>query len=340
MNDRYPLCTRTNPWGRHPEGLLDNGEQPWPETVAARAFPSLIEVEGEYDTDDYSAALFLANELALPDNGLSEQERLEALALLLQLFVTLERTGQASAQALEALRERAEAIPKIGPHWFSPTSLPSTLGTVANLIYASAKSKRLIDLLALPEPLKKDLKAWAATRGRSGSRSARKTFQRRIKLVNVGGNLKFQIPAMQAAAYYNFGPLQVGNHLHVPAYGSQRMLNSRLGLDPKMYGKQGFGKIVGGNAVGAALAFGPQAVADARASGSIGEFFERSAYSQSGNAVAFGVGLVVTIALAAASTPVVLVIIASYLSGTAAQYFFNEFNLDKSLGNRLTGRNL
>ncbi|MCL8309061.1 hypothetical protein, partial [Pseudomonas putida] len=60
----------------------------------------------------------------------------------------------------------------------------------------------------------------------------------------------------------------------------------------------------------------------------------------SGNAVAFGVGLVVTIALAAASSPVVLVIITSYLSGTAAQYFFSEFNLDKSLGNILTGKNL
>ncbi|EKT4522515.1 hypothetical protein QEM13_001748 [Pseudomonas putida] len=335
-----PLCTRTNPWGENPRGLLGKGELPWPELVAARAFPSLIDIEGWYNTDDYSAAMFLANELAMPDAEMSADEAQESLTLLLSLFARLENAGRNTVQELEALRERAESIPTIGPLWFSPASLPSTLGTVIHLVYAASNTKRLIDLLDLPEPLKKDLKAWAAERGRAGSRSARKSFRRRIKLVHVGGALKFQVPVMKGAAHYNFGALRVGNNIHMPAHQAQRLLNSRVGLDPRTYGSRGFAKIISSNAVGALLSFGPQAYIDARASHSLGEFWERSAYSQSANAAAFAGGVIATVVFASMGLPLVMVIGASFLVSTKIQHAFIENRLDRAVGDALTKGNM
>ncbi|HGY9627734.1 TPA: hypothetical protein ACOJM5_004147 [Pseudomonas putida] len=331
-----PLCTRTNPWGENPRGLLGKGELPWPELVAARAFPSLIDIEGWYNTDDYSAAMFLANELAMPDAEMSADEAQESLTLLLSLFARLENAGRNTVQELEALRERAESIPTIGPLWFSPASLPSTLGTVIHLVYAASNTKRLIDLLDLPEPLKKDLKAWAAERGRAGSRSARKSFQRRIKLVHVGGALKFQVPVMKGAAYYNIRSLRVGNNIHMPVHHAQRLLNSRVGLDPQTYGSRGFAKIISSNAVGALLSFGPQAYIDARASHSLGEFWERSAYSQPANLAAFAGGVLATVFLGSLGAPLVIVIGMSFIAGTIAQKEFIERGLDKKYGDWLT----
>ncbi|EKT4468569.1 hypothetical protein QEL93_004004 [Pseudomonas putida] len=333
-----PLCTRTNPWGENPRGLLGKGELPWPELVAARAFPSLIDIEGWYNTDDYSAAMFLANELAMPDAEMSADEAQESLTLLLSLFARLENAGQNTVQELEALRERAESIPTLGPLWFSPASLPSTLGTVIHLVYAASNTKRLIDLLDLPEPLKKDLKAWAAERGRAGSRSARKSFRHRIKLVHVGGALKFQVPVMKGAAYYNVRSLRVGNNIHMPVHHAQRLLNSRVGLDPQTYGSKGFAKVISSNAVGGLLSFGPQALIDARASHSLGEFWERSAYSQISNLVGFSVGVAATVFLGGAGLPLVVVIALSAATSTFVQHQFIKSGFDRRIGDALTGK--
>ena len=330
-----PLCTRTNPWGEPPRGLLGKGELPWPEVVAARAFPSLIEIEGEYYTDDYSAAMFLANELAMPDSAMSADEAQESLTLLLSLFARLESAGRNTVQELEALRERAESIPTIGPLWFSPASLPSTLGTVVHLVYAASSTKRMIDLLDLPEPLKKDLKVWAAERGRAGSRSARKTFRRRIRLVNVGSVLKFQVPVMKGAAYYNVGALRVGNNIHMPVHQAQRLLNSRVGLDSRTYSSRGFAKVISSNAVGGILSFGPQAYTDARASHSLGEFWERSADSQPTNVAAFAGGVLATVVLGSLGVPLVIVIGMSFIAGIIAQKEFIESGFDKKYGDWL-----
>ncbi len=146
--------------------------------------------------------------------------------------------------------------------------------------------------------------------------------------------LKFQVPVMKGAAYYNIRSLRVGNNIHMPVHHAQRLLNSRVGLDPRTYGAQGFAKIISSNAVGGLLSFGPQALIDARDSNSLGEFFERSAYSQPANVVGFATSVLTAAAIG--SAPLVLVIGISFLLGTIAQKAFVEYGGDKKLGDGLT----
>ncbi|MEL7941656.1 MULTISPECIES: hypothetical protein [Pseudomonas] len=330
----YP-CTREDPMGLGPQGLLGEGELPWPEVVAARAMPSRINIGGEYATDDYSGAMFLAGELASADSDMSEEEAEESLALLVFLFGKLKQAGKTSAKEMEALRKQAEAIPVVGPLLFSASNLPGTVANVAGMMHAGLKTKRVVDLLDIPDKLKKELATWASTRGRSGSRSARKTFHRRIRLVHVEGNLKFRIPATETARLYRVGGEVVGDLLQVPAYDTLKDLRSRTYIDAKAYGTRGFGKVLSSNAVGAALSFGPQAYIDASNSHSVGEFLEKSAYSQVGNVAAFTAGFVVASLVAG---PAVIVIGISLIAGAGAQFTVERFGADKAIGDFLTGK--
>lgn len=124
----------------------------------------------------------------------------------------------------------------------------------------------------------------------------------------------------------------------MPVHQAQRLLNSRVGLDPQTYGSKGFAKVISSNAVGGLLSFGPQALIDARASHSLGEFWERSAYSQISNLVGFSVGVAATVFIGGAGLPLVVVIALSAAASTFVQHQFIKSGFDRRIGDALTGR--
>ncbi|MED5611468.1 hypothetical protein VV867_27520 [Pseudomonas sp. JH-2] len=329
----YP-CTREDPMGRGPQGLLGEGELPWPEVVAARAFPSQINIGGEYVTDDYSGAMFLAGELATADSGMPAEEAEESLALLVFLFGKLKQVGKTSAKEMEVLRKQAEAIPVVGPLLFSPTNLPGTVLSTIGMTHSGIQTRKLIDLLDIKSPLKKELLRWHKTRGQIRKASTRKMFNRRIKLIYSGNALKFQIPASSTASIYRLGDLYSGGKIQVPRSQITSTLEKRIFIDSKMYGAKGFGKLIGSTSVGTLLSIGPQAYIDAKESKDLQEFLNRSAYSQVGNVAGLAAGVVVGLV----GGPAILVIAGGLIFGMAAQYVIGESGTDKKVGDILTGK--
>jgi len=90
-NGLYP-CTAADPMGTgSQQGLLGEGSLPWPSVVAARAFPSSLDIAGTYATDDLSAAEFLINELSSPEAELSPEETEDYYTTLIFLFGKLKK---------------------------------------------------------------------------------------------------------------------------------------------------------------------------------------------------------------------------------------------------------
>lgn len=136
MSDLFYQCTRND--ALRQQGLLGQGELPYPEVIANRVIPQ-IDVGGDYATDELSGAMVLAANLADPDNDTSPEEALEDLDLLVRLYAKAKEKGTASAAELEELRSRAEAIPVVGPLLFSHANLPGTLASVGGMIHATAR---------------------------------------------------------------------------------------------------------------------------------------------------------------------------------------------------------
>lgn len=238
-------------------------------------------------------------------------------------------------QQFLALKEKAEAIPVVGPLLFSTTNLPGTLASVGGVIHSGAKATKLEDLLDLTDATKKQLKRWASSRGRPGSVSPRRAFRGRIKLVSKGGNLFFEIPATAKANIYRVAGKAVGDVIHLPAYGTSKELSRLAHVDNQGYGQRGVGKVL--NNAGPYLAFGPQFLMDVHDATSVEDFFKRSAYSQPTNAAAFAVGAAVGTFM---SGPAIVVIAVGWIAGFVVQLVMSDVatGAGTALGNFLTGK--
>jgi hypothetical protein len=95
--------------------------------------------------------------------------------------------------------------------------------------------------------------------------------------------------------------------------------------------------LVAGNAVGAVLAFGPQAVSDARAAGNGSEFAKLSMQNQASNLVGFGAGVAVGIIGGAVAAPAVVVFVAALGIGIAAQAVFSSSGAEQSWKSAVDG---
>jgi hypothetical protein len=333
----YP-CTAADPMGTGPQqGLLGEGSLPWPSVVAARAFPSSLDIAGTYATDDLSAAEFLINELSSPEAELSPEETEDYYTTLIFLFGKLKKAPNVAAKQFLALKEKAEKIPVVGPLLFSTANLPGTLASVGGTLHAGSKATKVENLLDLSKSTKTQLKKWAASRGKSGSVSAYRAFRGRIKLIRIGGNLYFEIPATAKASIYRLGGGVVGNTIHVPAYNAAKMLKSTAHVDGNLYGQRGVGKMLVGKSAGPILAFGPQLIIDINSATSGRDFLEKTAYSQPTNALVFASGVAIG---ATVSAPAVVVIAIGLGVGLAIQIIMSDdvSGWGTSFGNLLTGK--
>jgi len=154
-------------------------------------------------------------------------------------------------------------------------------------------------------------------------------------LVRMGGNLYFEIPANSQASLYRLAGR--GGNLHVAAFNTAKAMRAMAHIDSAGYSSRGVGKVLTGAKLGGALAFLPQAYLDATEAKSVSEFFQKSAYTQPTNALAFGVGVLV----GGATGPAVVVIAVSLGAGLAIQFFMSDdfSGLGTALGNFLTGKN-
>ena len=230
MDEMFFPCTVANPRGaRRQAGLMGSGNSSFPSEIASRAFPAQ-NFAGYYATSDYNAAMYLVHELASPDTDISSGEAQEYVQWLRSLLRRLRTAKDVSVEALKNLQAQAESIPGIGSLLFSPANLPGTLVSAGTSVAAMSKSKSVVDLLDMTAADKKKLIKWANSRGTSTSRSAKKTFKGKIKLIRVGGQLHFEVPiTAQAQSYKVLG--QVGRQVaHIPAYGTRAALNERAML--------------------------------------------------------------------------------------------------------------
>ena len=201
MNRIYP-CTAADPMGLGgQDGLLGQGDLPWPSVVAARTYAKM-DVGGLYSADDMSAAEFLVAELQSSETQLSADEAEEYAQLLYSLIAKMEKSGRFAADELLAIKEKAEKIPVVGSLLFSTANLPGTLANVAALGHAASKATKVENLLNMTDATRGKLKKWAASRGKPGSVSAARAMKGRLKLVRMGGNLYFEIPANSQASLY------------------------------------------------------------------------------------------------------------------------------------------
>ncbi|POG11699.1 hypothetical protein BGP82_29365 [Pseudomonas putida] len=100
------------------------------------------------------------------------------------------------------------------------------------------------------------------------------------------------------------------------------------------YSSRGVVKVLTG--AGGALASGTQAYLDATEAKSISEFFQKSAYTQPTNALAFGVGVLV----GGLTGPAIVVIALSLGAGLAVQFVMSDdfSGMGTTLGNFLKGK--
>jgi hypothetical protein len=334
--DNYPRCTVANPRGLYrQDGLLGEGELPWPDVIANRRFAEVPSMSGFYATSDYNAALFLAHQLESSE-GMSIDEVEESVALLQRLLRRLSVATDVSVEQVKHVQQLAESIPEVGPLLFSLGNLPGTLVNTANIAAAMAKNQRLFDLLDLPPQQKAQLKNWVETRGKAGARSAKKISKGKIKLVWLGNALHFQIPATAQAMRYTSGHL-VSGMVNVPVYGAGRALSERALLAAD--GARGLLKYSTSNAAGIVLAVGPQAYLDYKSSSTMSEFYRKSAYSQPANIAAsiasIATAEIVTVLYGVAGLGAVSLIVVVGLSVAAslgALYLINTTGWDKSFG--------
>nr|WP_240459519.1 hypothetical protein [Pseudomonas putida] len=333
MNRIYP-CTAADPMGLGgQDGLLGQGDLPWPSVVAARTYAKM-DVGGLYSADDMSAAEFLVAELQSSETQLSADEAEEYAQLLYSLIAKMEKSGRFAADELLAIKEKAEKIPVVGALLFSTANLPGTLANVAALGHAASKATKVENLLNMTDATRGKLKKWAASRGKPGSVSAARAMKGRLKLVRMGGNLYFEIPANSQASLYRLPGR--GSNLHVAAFNTAKAMRATAHIDSAGYSSRGVGKVLTGAKLGGALAFGPQAYLDATEAKSVSEFLQKSAYTQPTNALAFGVGVLV----GGLTGPAIVVIALSLGAGLAVQFVMSDdfSGLGTTLGNFLTGK--
>lgn len=333
----YP-CTAADPMGSGPEqGLLGEGSLPWPSVVAARAFPSSLDIDGFYATDDLSAAHFLVSELSSDESDLTAEEAEDYFEMLISLFGRLKNASEVSAEQLLDLKARAEKIPVVGQLMFSTPNLPGTLASVAGIVHSGLKSTKVENLLDVSKSTKKLIKRWVASRGKPGSISARRAFKGKIKLIRIGGNLYLEVPANAKAKIYRVAGKVVGDAIHIPTYNAAKVLKSTAYVDGAAYPRRGIGRVLVGNMAGPVLAFGPQLAMDIGSATSGRDFLNRTAYSQPTNGLAFVGG---TIVGATVSAPAIVVIAIGLAVGVIIQFVMSDdaTGWGTSFGNFLTGK--
>jgi len=333
--DNYPRCTVANPRGlSRQEGLLGEGELPWPDVIANQRFGQFLP-PSLYATSDYNAAVFLAYQLSSTE-GLSTTEVEESITLLQQLLRRLAVASEVTVEQLKHVQELAVGIPEIGPLLFSPGNLAGTFVNAANLTAAMAQNQRLFDLLDLSPEQKGQLKRWIDNRGKAGARSAKKISKGNIKLVWLGGSLHFQIPATAQAMDYT-SRYMAGGKVNVPVYGAGRALSKRAWVAAD--GARGLLKYSTNNVAGMVLAVGPQAYLDYKSSTTMKEFYKKSAYSQPTNVTAAVAGIatgslvIVGATFFGLAAPLYLVISISWAASIGVQAFIGSRKIDKTIGN-------
>ncbi len=337
-------CERTQ------SGLLGGGYQPFAGESASSFYMPLENFAGTYETDDYSAALYIINLLLSKDVELSSEEY-KSLVLQLRGYIkTLKASANIPAEALKSLQDSAVRIPEIGPLLFSTANLPGTIASASGAIMAASKARKVTELLDLTPEQKAKLHTWANTRGAPGSRSAQKTFRNSnaIKIIQKNGKSFFQIPVTAVAQHYKILGQAGRQFAHVPLVGTAAALNKRAHLHSN--GATGVLKFLGGNTVGFVIATGPQLALDYTSSKTNTEFYTKSVYSQPTNIVSAGAGILAgniarvvitalvaggTGAAAAGAAPLIAVIIVGWGAGMAVQWAMGEYEVDKSIGNKL-----
>ena len=325
MSNRLYPCSVSDPLGEGANsGLLGQGALPWPSVIAERHFPTDISINGFYATDELSAAHFMVATLSDLENEMDAQE-LEQMALHLSYLISkIKVAGYVTAHEVKELHQKAKSIPVIGPALFSLSSLPSTTAALAGLVYTSLKEVRLVDLLDLPPNLRQQLTTWASTRGNAGSISAKRAFNKRIKLVRLQGQLHFEIPANARAQLFKLGRRTANNLIHIPVYQAAQALKQRVPISNKAYTSRGVGRYLAGGQ-SAILTMAPQAIIDASDAKNLNEFLRNSAYSQPtiiagmiiGGSVALLIGgsAIIAISLGIAATIIVTYTMSTEVTG-------------------------
>ncbi|WP_122579848.1 hypothetical protein [Pseudomonas viridiflava] len=335
-------CERPQP------GLLGGGYQPFAGESASNFYMPLKNFAGTYETDDYSAAIYIVNLLLSKNAELSSEEYKSLVIQLRGYLKTLKASADVPVEALKSLQKSAESIPEIGPLMFSTANLPGTIASASGAVMAAAKARKVTDLLDLTAEQKSKLHTWANTRGAPGATSAHKTFKNSIKIVQRNGKSFFQIPVTAVAQHYKILGQAGQQFAHVPLVGTAAALNQRAHLHSG--GATGALKFMGGDIVGIIIATAPQLALDYTSSTTRTEFYTKSAYSQPTNVVSAGAGIVagnmarvaITWALAgsagaaaAGAAPLIAVIIVGWGAGMAVQRAMGKYEADKSIGNWL-----
>ncbi|SOS36909.1 hypothetical protein CFBP6411_05552 [Pseudomonas syringae group genomosp. 3] len=333
---------------RRQSGLLGGGNQPFAGESASKFYMPIQNFAGTYETDDYSAALYIVNLLLSKDVELSPEEYKTFVVQLRGYLQTLKTSANVPAEALRSLQQAAESIPEIGPLMFSLGNLPGTIASASGALMAAAKARKVTDLLDLTAEQKNKLHTWANTRGAPGATSAHKTFKNSIKIIQKNGKSFFKIPVTAVAQHYKILGKAGQQFAHIPLVGTSTALNQRAHLHSE--GATGALKFMGGNIVGLAIATGPQAVLDYTSSSNKAEFYTKSVYSQPTNVASVGAGIVVgnlariaitSIAVAgtgvatAGAAPLIAIILIGWGAGLVAQWAMAETGADKMIGDKL-----
>lgn len=327
---RIPLtCARPRRGG--PQlGMMAPGKSAFPSETATQRYMNPMHFAGQYATDDYTAAVFLVNQLSSPDSGLTPEESKAAALLLRELLQKLKVGVNVTADALKSLQESAEKIPEIGPLMFSMGNLPGTVASMAGSVLAVSKAKKVSDLLDMTPAQKAKLHKWANSRGTPGAKSASKTFKGAIKIISVAGQRYFEVPVTASAQYYRVLG-QVGSPVaHIPLANTKSVLNQRAHLHSE--GARGPLRFATGNVVGAVLAVGPQAYLDWNSATTTEDFWRKTAESQPTNVASFAGGLLagaLVVAIAGASTPFIVVLGVGWLAGLGVQKVMASKGYDK-----------
>ncbi len=338
MSNRLYPCSVSDPLGEGTNsGLLGQGALPWPSVIAERHFPTDISISGFYATDELSAAHFMVATLSDPDNGMDAHEHEQIVVHLSLLIEKIKVAGYVTALEVKEPHEKALSIPIVGPLFFSLASIPGEAAALVGVHNALSKGVILAEVINLPPGLKNQISIWATTRKTPGSISAKKTFKQRIKLVRLGGQLYFEVPASARAQLYKISERMRANHILLPVQQAAQSLRNRVPITSKAYASRGVGRVVAGTSSGAVLAIGPQAIIDAMASENMNDFLHKSAYSQPTNFASFTLGVVA----AAAFSSAVVAILAALGAGYLIQLILNndDWELSRKFGDLLTGAN-
>lgn len=333
---------------RRQSGLLGRGIQPFADESASSFYMPLQSFAGTYETDDYSAALYIVYVLLSKDEVLSPEDYESFVVQLRGYLRTLKTSANVSVEALKSLQKAAENIPEIGPLMFSSGNLPGTIASASGAVMAAAKAQKVTDLLDLTAEQKNKLHRWASTRGAPGATSAQRTFKGAIKIIQKNGKSFFEIPITAVAQHYKILGQAGQQFVHVPIVGTAAALNQRAHLHSN--GATGVLKFMGGNTVGLVIATVPQAILDYTSSSNKTEFYTKSFNTQPTNVASVGAGIVagglarvaitaLTVgsagAAAAGAAPLIAIILIGWGAGLAAQWAMAETGADKMIGDKL-----